>query len=177
MERFRIDGDSGRSYEIRVEEATGLTEELVRVLLDIDLQTFSESTFSAYTAAAFIQNQKVFLLRADEGVIGTCVLMRCWDRPNEAMVLSMGIRPGWRGRGLGQQFLFGVLERVRELQMDAVSLMVGADNRRAIRVYTDVGFEIKDTAMEDSRTGEVFVLMRCALPSVVGRAPAAARLA
>ena len=90
METFRIDGAKGRAYEIRVDETTDCGDELVRTLVDIDLQTFSESTFSRYTARAFLRNGRVFLLRADEVVIGTCVTMRCWDRPNEAMILSIG---------------------------------------------------------------------------------------
>jgi ribosomal protein S18 acetylase RimI-like enzyme len=163
METFRIDGNTGRSYEISVEESEGCSEELIRTLLEIDLQTFSESTFSTYTALAFLKNGHVFLLRADSVVIGTCVLMRCWGQPDEGMVLSMGIRPGWRGRGLGQRFLLGVLERLRQRGLRAVSLMVGADNRRAIRVYQDVGFEVVETTLEDHRTGESFLLLRRSL--------------
>lgn len=163
METFRIDGDAGRSYEIRVEEADGLNDELVRTLIDIDLQTFSESTFSHYTAAAFLKNGRVFLLRADDVVIGTCVLVRCWDRPNEVMMLSMGIRPGWRGRGLGQTFVVGVEKQLRKRGIRAISLLVGADNRRAIKVYEDVGFQVVETSLEDPRTGEAFLLMRCQL--------------
>ncbi len=163
MERFRIDGDADRSYVIRVDEAEGPTDELVRVLIEIDLQTFSESTFSTYTAAAFLRQEKVYLLRADDVVIGTCVLMRCWDRPNEVMVLSMGIRPGWRGRGLGQRFLNGVLERLKTQGIRAVALMVGADDRRAIKVYEDVGFQHIQTALEDKRTGETLLMMRLQL--------------
>ena len=38
MESFRIDGNSARDYTIRVEEVFDLTPELVKTLLDIDLQ-------------------------------------------------------------------------------------------------------------------------------------------
>jgi ribosomal protein S18 acetylase RimI-like enzyme len=160
MESFRIDGDAGRTYEIRVTEAESVTDELVRTLIDIDLQTFSESTFSHYTAAAFLRNGRVYLLEADSVVIGSCVVMRCWERPSEVMILSMGIRPGWRGRGLGQRFLGGVLAQLTRRGFRAISLMVGADNRRAIKVYHDVGFVVIENTLEDSRTGETFLLMR-----------------
>jgi ribosomal protein S18 acetylase RimI-like enzyme len=163
MQHFQIDGDAGHSYEIRVEDAVGVSEDLIRVLLEIDLQTFSEATFSNYTAAAFLRQGHVMLLRADGVVIGTCVLMRCWDRPQEVLLISMGIRPGWRGKGLGQRFLTGVVERMRQLGMRAVSVMVGDDNRRALKVYEDVGFRFIETALDDHRTGESFVLLRKAL--------------
>lgn len=142
MESFRIDAHSGRAFQIRVEEVQAVTPDLVQTLIDIDLQTFAESTFSPYTAATFLSQGRVFLLRADDAVIGTCVCMRSWDRPNEATILSMGIRPGWRGRGLGQQFVSTVMDKLRAKGLRSVALLVGRENRRAVKVYNDVGFEI-----------------------------------
>ena len=171
MESFRIDGNSVREFSIRVDEVTDVTPELVEVLLEIDLQTFAESTYSPFTAAAFMRMGRVFLLRADDVIIGTCVCFRSWDRPNEAMLLSMGIRPGWRGRGLGQRFVTGVLDRLRARGLRSVSLLVGKDNRRALKVYADVGFEAVDERPVDRAAGpfltgdqgDVLVLMRVML--------------
>ena len=155
-----MDDATGRNFEIEIEEADRLDSALIRTLIEIDLQTFAEPTFSPYTAAAFLQSGRVFLLRADEAVIGTCVCMRAWERPGEANILSMGIRPGWRGRGLGQRFMALVLERLDVKGMRSASLLVGADNRRAIKVYSDVGFEVVRTVDGDPRTGSQLVLMR-----------------
>jgi len=163
METFRIDGTTEREFTIRVDEAGKCTPELLRTLLDIDLQTFSESTFSHFTARAYLSNGRVFLLYADDIIIGTCVCMRCWDQPQVAMILSMGIRPGWRGRGLGQRFVRGILERLRHRGLRAICLLVSQDNRRAIRVYEDTGFVITETLPEDDRTRESYVLMQCQL--------------
>jgi ribosomal protein S18 acetylase RimI-like enzyme len=160
MESFRIDDRTGRKFQITVAEVAEVTPELVRTLIEIDLQTFSESTFSPYTAAAFLRSGRVYLLRADALVIGTCVCMRGWERPAEAMVLSMGIRPGWRGRGLGQHFVMGVLKQLRSSNLRTASLLVKADNRRAVRVYRDVGFEVVEEAPSDPRTNERLLLMR-----------------
>ena len=157
---FRMDSVAGRSYEIRVEEVDELHADLVRTVIEIDLQTFFESTFSYYTAAAFLKNGRVFLLHADDSVIGTFVCMRCWERPNEVMILSMGIRPGWRGKGLGQHFVMGVLQKLSQRGIRSVSLMIGEDNKRAIRVYQEVGFEVMDETSEDPKTGETYVFMR-----------------
>lgn len=163
METFRIDGTAGRSFVLEIDEVRAVDENVVRTLLEIDLQTFSESTFSHYTARAFLRNGRVFLLRADGRTIGSCVCMRSWDRPSEAMILSMGIRPGWRGRGIGLRFVNGILERLRVKGVRAVSLMVSLDNRRAIRVYEENGFVLEEAMERDSRTGEAFVLMRARL--------------
>ena len=163
METFRIDGAAGRSFVLEIDEVRDVDEDIVRTLIDIDLQTFSESTFSQYTARAFPRNGRVFLLRADGRTIGSCVCVRSWDRPSEAMILSMGIRPGWRGRGIGLRFVTGILDRLRNKGVRGVSLMVSLDNRRAIRVYEETGFVVEEAMERDSRTGEAYVLMRCQL--------------
>ncbi len=126
--------------EVHVGEATELTPDLVQTLLDIDLQTFSEPTLTSYTAAVFAQQGRVFLLSLEGQVIGACVCLRSWDRPLDATLLSMGIRPGWRGVGLGQRFVQGVLDHLRAAGLQSCTLYVGRDNRRALRVYEDVGF-------------------------------------
>lgn len=172
MESFRIDGHSVRSYTIRVDEVTRPTSSLVRTLIDIDLQTFAEATFSSYTALALLQTGRVFLLRADDVIIGTCVCYRSWQNVDDVTLLAMGIRPGWRGRGLGQRFIGGVLEKLRESGVRSATLLVGADNDRAIRTYADVGFVADAQIIADPQSGDELRTMRCALapPLVDGTA-------
>ncbi len=159
----RIDGDHGAAFAITVGEAAGLTPELVRTILDVDLQTFAEGTFSGYTAAIFLQHGKVFLLRADAETIGTAVCMRSFADPHEVTLVAMGIRPGWRGQGLGQRFIAGVLQQLRALGVERASLMVGPSNKRALAVYRDVGFVVAGEFDADPRTGERLALLRIAL--------------
>jgi ribosomal protein S18 acetylase RimI-like enzyme len=106
---------------------------------------------------------RVFVLRADDVTIGTCVCFRSWERPNEVMLLSMGIRPGWRGRGLGQRFVRGVLERLKARGIRSVALLVGKDNRRAIQVYGDVGFQVVGERLVEPDSGDTLMLMRAVL--------------
>ena len=163
MKQFQLD-EEGTRYRIRVESVNDLSASLVKTLIEIDLQTFAESTFSPYTAAAFLKYGHVFLLRTDDAVIGTCVCMRTWDRPNESLILSMGIKPGWRGRGLGQFFVAGVVDGLRKQGHLGVCLSIGSENARAIKVYKDVGFDVVGEGPEDPRTGERFIYLRLPLP-------------
>lgn len=133
----------GRSQriEIVVEAVESPSAEMVQTLIEVDLQTFMEPTFSPYTALALLKSGQVYLLRVDDRVIGTCVCVKNWAEAHEVFLLSMGIRPGWRGRGLGQRFVHGVLDDLKGRGLDAVRLLVGKTNFRAIRTYKDVGFE------------------------------------
>lgn len=161
MVRFEMDRRDDQEICFSVEEVERFDAAVVRTLIEIDLQTFAESTFSPYTAAVLLRNGRVYLLKADDAVIGTCVCMRAWERPNESHILSMGIRPGWRGQGLGQRFVQAVLQFMRSRGMRSVSLLVGSDNRRAIRVYTDVGFET--VGQQDGYADGDLVVMRAQL--------------
>ena len=139
MENIQPDGRS-QPINIVVEAVENPSAEMVQTLIEVDLQTFMEPTFSPYTALALLKNGQVYLLRVDGRVIGTCVCVKSWGAAHEALLLSMGIRPGWRGRGLGQRFVHGVLHDLQGRGLDAVRLLVGKTNFRAIRTYQDVGF-------------------------------------
>jgi ribosomal-protein-alanine N-acetyltransferase len=130
-----------RRVSVYCERADRLDPSVVTSILHIDLQTFTEATFSHHSAAALLRFGEVFLLRAEGEVIGTCVLMRTWEEPGEALLLSMGILPGWRGRGLGQFFVRQVLQALKAVGVRGVVLQLEEHNRRAVALYREVGFE------------------------------------
>jgi ribosomal protein S18 acetylase RimI-like enzyme len=153
--------------EISVTPLEGASVENVRMLLEVDLQTFAEPTFTHYTASVFLQHGRVFALRLGADVIGTCVFMRSWEHPNEVNLLSMGILPGFRGQGFGQRCLEGVLDRLRRAGLLAVRLMVAEDNRRARKVYRDSGFTETGHRFRDPRTDEAYLELRIQLQAPV----------
>lgn len=131
----------GHQYRIRVVRAEHHPQQ-IKQLLEIDLMTFSVPTFSRYTAGLMLRHGRTFLMLADEQVIGTCGVVRSFDRPSEAVIFSHAIRPGWRGRGLGTRFLKEVLMHLREDGMRSAIIDVEPDNVQAIRIYEDrFGFE------------------------------------
>jgi ribosomal protein S18 acetylase RimI-like enzyme len=161
----RLDGARRESTAdpVVVVEADHIDPALVRTVIDIDLQTFSEPVFTHYTAAAVLQNGRVFLLTVDGQVVGTCVLLRCWDHPRECTLLSMGILPGFRGQGLGLRFLGEVFDRLRASGLEAVTLLVGQGNKRARKVYVEAGFQPTGTRHVDPRTHEIHEELRANL--------------
>ncbi len=148
---------------VTVEAAGRVTPEIVQALLDIDLQTFSEPTLTAYTAAVFLDQGRVFLLRVDGAVIGATVLVRSWATPTEVTLVSMGIRPGWRGQGLGQRFVQGVAEQVAAEGATGITLLVPRDNRRALKVYEDVGFRRRRELEAEPYTADRLVVLHRSL--------------
>ncbi len=139
---------------VRMVRAERGDDSLVDVVIDIDLKSFIEPTFSRHTATALLAHGETFLLKSGEQIVGTCLAMRAWEPPGGVHLVSMAILPGSRGRGLGQRFIGWVLAALAEDGVGSASLVVGSENVRALRVYKDVGFEVTREGPVDRATGE-----------------------
>ena len=60
-------------------------------IVNIDLMTFSEPTWSRSTAGLMIRQGRTFLMTRGPVVIGTCQCLRSWERPQEAVLFMMAI--------------------------------------------------------------------------------------
>jgi len=148
-------------HAFRVAEVGLHDPDLIAKVIEIDLTTFSEPTWSRYTAGLMLRHGRTFLLMEGELIVGTCQVIRSWDRPSEAVLFSMAIRPGYRNRGVGTLFLNGVLEALRNTGARSVVLEVDPTNRPAMKVYTEkFGFRRVAELADEYGPGQHRVQMR-----------------
>jgi ribosomal protein S18 acetylase RimI-like enzyme len=179
MEQVREESADSRFADLRLEEVLHPKEVPIRELMELELQTFAEATFSPYAAHVFLQGGGVFVLRAGKDIIGTSVVVRRWDRPHDAQFLSTTLRPGWRGQGLGEYFLRGVLAKLEGRGIRQVSLLVASKNLAAIQAYQKVGFERTGEVVGEADYAGTFLRMTLSLKppqvhEVLARSPGAA---
>ncbi|HEY7820406.1 MAG TPA: GNAT family N-acetyltransferase [Vicinamibacteria bacterium] len=62
--------------------------------------------------------------------------------PGQAHLAQLAVAPEYQGRGLGRQILVRVIERLKEMRYDGLSLMVSRENHRALDLYRSMGFEL-----------------------------------
>ena len=169
MARYYLTRSStSEGYALEVQEVDRHDPLLIPVLNELDLLTYSEGTFSRYTLGALLRYGRIFTITADSLVIGACHCLRSFDDPNEVVIFNMALRPGWRGHGLGTRFLQGVVDRLQNRGTRRISLLVGAQNHRAIAVYrTKFGFQHVATYPNEYNTGQEYFLMRLELPETV----------
>jgi ribosomal protein S18 acetylase RimI-like enzyme len=161
MDSFFVSGEVAEHlYPIEIVETKEVTPELVKTLVDIDMQTFSECTLTNHSAVVFLQHGRVFLLKAAGVVIGTGVCMRCWKHPQDVSIVAMGVKPGWRGRRLGLRFLEEISQRLARERVAGVRLMVSESNRRAVKLYRETGFVDIGRAGTGWESDSVLVLRR-----------------
>jgi [ribosomal protein S18]-alanine N-acetyltransferase len=77
------------------------------------------------------------LLRADTADVGMAV---CRVAADEAELLTIAVRPGYRRRGAGRRLLGAVIDQVRDAGARVLFLEVSADNPAAQALYGSTGF-------------------------------------
>ena len=84
-----------------------------------------------------------FAVRGAE-LAGMCGIF-CGDSPktwHSATVVSLYVRPPWRGRNLGERLVMVCLDWARAQEVKAVKLAVVTTNTAAIRCYARCGFRV-----------------------------------
>ena len=162
--KVRLSQTGGREFEIRVAEVTAHDPSMIATVLEIDLMTFSEPTWSRYTAGLMLRHGRNFILYANDMPIGTCQCMRSWQSPREVVLFSMAIRPGWRGQGLGTFFLEGTLAALKKSGTRSVVLEVDPASKAAIRLYEQkFGFKVVAECKNEYGEGQDRTHMRLVL--------------
>lgn len=82
---------------------------------------------------------------------------------------GIGVREGFRSRGVGQALLKALLDRLRDTEIERVSLHVFQDNPGALRFYERHGFTASGTLpgeikMEDGRYRDLVLMHRWIKP-------------
>jgi ribosomal-protein-alanine N-acetyltransferase len=162
MERYHLTRSfNSEGYDLSVVEVVQHDPALIPVLTELDLLSYAEPTFSRYTLGGLMRFGRLFIIKANELVIGACHTFRSYENPNEIVVFNMALRPGWRGHGLGSRLLRGVVECLHRDGVASVVLAVASTNRRAIGVYqTKFGFEQVEVLPNEFHNGHPYHLMR-----------------
>jgi len=160
-DRLQLAG--GRSARVALVRADKVDDHLVETIVEIDLASFVETTISRAVAEVLLHHGTVYLLEVDGDVVGSCLCLRDWHAPSEVVLASVGLLPGWRGRGLGQRLVMWTADALAADGVAAVQLHVGSHNKRAIALYREAGFEVADEGARDPITGERALVLRKSL--------------
>lgn len=91
-------------------------------------------------------NTTNFVAKKGDRVIGFVQLLRHPERNHlfsGYWLFSLRVRIPYRGIGIGEELSQKVIERAREEGAEELSLLVRKHNRRAIKLFSKLGFEMK----------------------------------
>jgi ribosomal-protein-alanine N-acetyltransferase len=82
---------------------------------------------------------------------------------SEARVFWLAVRPEYRDQGIGRRLMISLMDIFRRLGVIKVILEVRVSNKKAMRLYRDLGFEMVTLCPEYYPDGEGAIIMSRAL--------------
>ncbi len=81
------------------------------------------------------------VLECDGEVVGYAVAIN--EGKGYGHIISIAIKPSYRGKGFGKMLMIELERRLRELGVKYIRLEVSVNNNVAIKLYTSLGYKIK----------------------------------
>ncbi len=91
-----------------------------------------------HRAASFLRGRPVAWQPGQQYIVG---FLGTWYMPDDAHIVSVGVRSDYRGCGIGELLLIGAIEQAQQRRMPAVTLEVRVSNHIAQNLYKKYGFE------------------------------------
>ncbi|MER5372128.1 GNAT family N-acetyltransferase [Streptomyces sp. NPDC002553] len=115
-------------------------EEDLGPIVRLDAEAFPADPYPYFVLRQFLACFPDFVFVVDDG--GDLVGYVLSTPPNAAhsWILSLGITPGLRGKGLGRQLMTRILSHLRGEGVHTVSLSVEPGNDTAVALYRSLGF-------------------------------------
>ena len=152
-----------------------MTERDVPAVAAIDLRAFGAGAWPRRAFLAELRENRFaryFVLGEPDGApLGYA---GCWLMPNGVHIVTLGVDPDQRRRGLGAVLVMRAVELALEAQAPAVRLECRASNDAAQALYRGFGFEVVGRRRRYYADDEDALIMVLA---EVGAPPARARLA
>jgi len=117
-----------------------VTEDDLPELLRLDTEAFPSGPYPYFVLRQFLDAYGDHMLVLDDGTRLHGYVLATSPNASRSWILSLGVTPGLRGRGLGRRLMVGILDRLREESVGSVLLTVEPGNDTAIVLYRSLGF-------------------------------------
>ncbi len=125
---------------MRIDTVRKMTEGDVSEILELERNCFSMPwTENMFLCQARMEDVSTCLVHEADGKIDGYIIV--WYGFEEAHILSIGVDPDHRGRGIADILLSEVLEKSRDVECVKVVLEVRVSNLRAQKFYKKHGFQ------------------------------------
>jgi ribosomal-protein-alanine N-acetyltransferase len=129
----------------------------------VELDTEAGGDHDPYLLTFFFENYPTTFLVAETNGRIAGMILGFRQSPMEGRVFWLAVRSGRQGEGIGRRLMTELLEIFRRLGVISVILEVRTGNKRAQKLYLDLGFEIATACKNYYPDGEGAIIMRRSL--------------
>lgn len=118
-------------------------------IVSIEQQVFHTDSYPPFVIRQLfdISGDYIIVAKETDKVLGYVIGGINTDK-KEAWVLSLGVHPDARGKGIGKKLMDALIKIFNAQSTEQIALTVYPDNAAAIKIYKDLGFE-GDTILDN----------------------------
>ncbi|MFJ8530329.1 GNAT family N-acetyltransferase [Bacillus sp. NPDC094106] len=122
-----------------------ITPGLYKEFITLHDEEFPDTYYNGETIIGRINEcNKLFVFKEEECLLGY-IYIEGSPEFKEGNIEYIAVKPSIRNKGIGLKLLnYGLYELFNYMKIEEISICVGEENERAIRLYTKAGFSIAD---------------------------------
>ncbi|MCL5070594.1 MAG: GNAT family N-acetyltransferase [Actinobacteria bacterium] len=145
-----------KMLEIEIRTIKDFSLELIENIKKLEIENLgSDAAINEWQIPVMIRYGKLIVaeLKKNGKITGVCEILREWKEDRIAFIHSFYVCTGYRMQGIGKKLLKGALDILRDENFRQVELTVDAENKAAVKLYEDFGFEVKEVRTNEYGLG------------------------
>lgn len=142
--------------EIEIKTITDFGPEFIEKIKKLEIENLGrDAAVNEWQIPVIIRYGKFIVARLKKNgeIIGVCEVLREWKEKRAAFIHSFYINREYRSQGIGRKLLQGALDIMRNENFEQVELTVDAENKMAVNLYENSGFELKEVRKDEYGAG------------------------
>ncbi|MFC3884065.1 GNAT family N-acetyltransferase [Bacillus songklensis] len=147
-----------------VEVPASLNPEQQKMMMELEKDAFpGVGAIDEQTLVPLARYGKIIQYRQenDPRPIAVCEVMRDYHDIHKAYIFGYYVRSDQQGKGIGKLFFNEIFPILKKDGFKKACLTVSMKNTAAVKVYEKVGFEVKETRLNEFGAGEDRYYMEC----------------
>jgi len=119
---------------------------LLDILKKLEVENLgSDAAINEWQIPVIIRYGKFITAELHSGeIIGVCEIIKEWKEDRAAFIHSFYIKEKYRNQGVGRDLLVYAIKILRNEDFESVELTVDLENKPAVNLYENFGFELKE---------------------------------
>ncbi|MGM0369683.1 MAG: GNAT family N-acetyltransferase [Bacillota bacterium] len=149
--------------DIKIKKLTNNFQGIIKDLIEIEEEAFGEGGLNRWGFPPLIYHGAIYMAMVDKKPVAVIEYMRDFNEVGTAYLYGLAVDKDYRGQGIGKKLLDDSLNKLKEHKINRVELTVEPDNKVAIDLYQQFGFEKIAYRKAEYGAGEDRIIMKLSL--------------
>lgn len=127
--------------------------DLLYKIVEIEDRIFGAASIGNYNIKPMAKYGRVYVIIEDEIIVSIIEVMSSFDR-KLAYIYGLLTESDYQNKGYAHKLLDFCIKDLKNMEIKKVQLTTGIENYKAIKLYKDFGFYVKEILEDEYKDGE-----------------------